>query len=114
MDVQNSRSVSVVYSIQMFEVAKEQFEELANQAQEKADAAKLETTKEHWLGYKRALTDQIKLLDAIYQEVINQSPSYFLYKPDLKQEDLCHNANTKLCKKCHQPECDLAEGYKHE
>lgn len=34
--------------------------------------------------------------------------SYLLFKPSVRYEDICFNARTKLCEKCHQPECDLA------
>lgn len=37
--------------------------------------------------------------------------SYFLYKPEIRKRDICHNANSKNCAKCHEPECDLAKGW---
>lgn len=36
------------------------------------------------------------------------APSYFLYKPELKKSELCHNAKTELCQKCQEPECELS------
>ena len=35
-------------------------------------------------------------------------PSYFLFKSEIKTANVCHNANSKLCKKCFEPECELA------
>jgi len=37
--------------------------------------------------------------------------SYFLIKPEYNTHEICHNANTKLCKQC-QEECDLARGFR--
>ena len=36
------------------------------------------------------------------------SPSYFLYKPGIKKSEICHNANSDLCEKCQEPECELS------
>ena len=38
------------------------------------------------------------------------SPSYFTYKPEYQTHELCWNANSKHCKNCCQPECELAKG----
>ncbi len=34
--------------------------------------------------------------------------SYFLFKPEIETADVCHNANSTLCKTCFEPECELA------
>ena len=34
--------------------------------------------------------------------------SYFLFKPKIETADVCHNANSTLCKTCFEPECELA------
>ena len=36
--------------------------------------------------------------------------SYILYKPHLEKHKMCVNAGKKLCKKCQEPQCDLARG----
>jgi len=43
---------------------------------------------------------------------ITRKTIYFLFRPEIKIQDVCYNANTSLCKKCEMPECDLAGGYK--
>ena len=40
--------------------------------------------------------------------------SYLLIKPELTYPMICYNAKTKNCKKCEQPECDLAEGWRRK
>lgn len=34
--------------------------------------------------------------------------SYFTFKTDIETAHICYNANTDLCKKCEEPECELA------
>lgn len=34
--------------------------------------------------------------------------SYLTYKPSITTAGICYNAESKLCAKCKQPECDLA------
>lgn len=38
--------------------------------------------------------------------------SHFLFKPEIRKHEICHNANSKLCAKCHEPECEMAGGWK--
>jgi hypothetical protein len=40
--------------------------------------------------------------------------SYFLFKTDIETADVCYNANTDLCKKCEEPECELAGRHRKE
>jgi hypothetical protein len=37
-------------------------------------------------------------------------PSYFLYKAEIEIPQICFNANSSLCLRCCEPECDLAQG----
>lgn len=37
--------------------------------------------------------------------------SYFLFEPTVRKRDICYNAGSPLCKKCEEPECDLARGW---
>ena len=36
------------------------------------------------------------------------SPSYFLYKPEIKKSEICYNAQSELCEKCQEPECEFS------
>ena len=31
--------------------------------------------------------------------------SWFLFKPKIRTHEVCHNAESKLCEKCEEPEC---------
>jgi len=33
--------------------------------------------------------------------------SWFLFKTHIETRNVCHNAKSKLCEKCQEPECDL-------
>ena len=35
-------------------------------------------------------------------------PSYFLFKPNVRQDQVCHNAKTECCETCNEGECDLS------
>lgn len=45
-------------------------------------------------------------------EFLMNCKSFFLFKHSLSHEDVCHNAGSKQCVECEEPECDSAKGWK--
>jgi len=43
-------------------------------------------------------------------EFLMNRKSFFLFKPHLSHEDVCHNEGSKHCLECEEPECDSAKG----
>ena len=43
-------------------------------------------------------------------EFLMNVESYLTIKGEFPYSKICTNANSKLCKKCEQPDCDLARG----
>ena len=62
------------------------------------------------MNKKRICINVPKYLDRETAEFLLNNESYFLIS--LAKSEICYNANTKICKKCEEPECDLAEGWR--
>jgi len=51
-----------------------------------------------------------KDIDKETVEFLMNLESYFLIKPYLTKEEICHNEGSKNCVKCEEPDCDSARG----
>lgn len=67
------------------------------------------TWRELTQGYINDHSTKIKLLENRITELEDRNfVSYFLFRVGVATDAVCHNARSKLCKKCCQPDCDLA------
>ena len=58
-------------------------------------------------GFKIICVPVPECLDRNFAQFILSRRSWFLYKPEIEVHDVCHNAKSKHCKLCQEPECEL-------
>ena len=63
------------------------------------------------MGKKRICIDVPEYLDRKVAEFLMNVESYLAIKGEFPYSKICINAGSKLCKKCEQPDCDLARGW---